>query len=96
MNAVDVNAQYSILGSPVRVVTVDRQTLVLHAPHRLGPGRNVSIRNGSTTFQAIVASAHVVSLNAESGATYELRVEIAGSPAVDSESSRKGGQRTAA
>jgi hypothetical protein len=96
MKAVNADAQYSILGSPVRVVTVDGQTLVLHAPHRLGPGRNVSIRNGSTTFQATVASAHVVSLNAESGATYELRVEIAGSPAVDSESCKKGGQSRAA
>ena len=96
MNAVDANTQYSILGSPVRVVTVEGQTLVLHAPHRLGPGRNVSIRHGSTTFEATVASAHVIALNAESGATYELRVEIAGSPAVDSESSRKGGQWKAA
>jgi hypothetical protein len=96
MDAVDVNAQYSIFGSPVRVVTGDAHMLVLHAPHRLGPGRSVSIRSGSRSFQATVASAHVVSLDAESGATYELCVELAGSPAVEPESLKKGGQGRAA
>lgn len=96
MHPLDVNAQYSIFGSPVRLVTMDGDALVVHAPHRLGPGRSVSIRAGSTTLQATVASAHVVSLNAEAGATYELRVELAGSPAVEAKSSKKGGRSRAA
>ena len=95
MHAVDVNAQYSISGSPVRLVTTDGDALVLHAPHRLGPGRSVVIRTGSTTLQATVASAQVVSLD-EAGATYELRVELTGSPAVESDSEKKGGQWRAA
>jgi hypothetical protein len=111
MHAIDVTAQYSILGSPVRVLEVDGPAVVLHAPHRLGPGRFVSIRNGATTFGATVSSAHVVALDADAGATYELRVEMAAapsgtgaqeaisrtaSPAVDPVAMKKGGASRAA
>lgn len=104
MHTIDVNAQYSIFGSPVQLVHVDGQVLVLHAPHRLGPGRSVSIRSGSAVFQATVESAHIVALNADLGATYELRVEAQGSdstsraasPAVEPESPKKGGHWRAA
>lgn len=76
--AMDVNAQYSILGTSVRLDRIDGQTLVLHAPLRLGPGRTVSIRTGTTTFQAMVLNAQIVALHAENGATYEIQAEMTG------------------
>ena len=82
MNVIDLNAQYSILGTAVRLDRVDGRMLVLHAPLRLGPGRTVSIRNGATTFQATVLNAHVVALHAEQGATYEICAEMAASQPV--------------
>jgi hypothetical protein len=108
MNVIDLNAQYSILGTAVRLDRVDGRMLVLHAPLRLGPGRTVSIRNGATTFQATVLNAHVVALHAEQGATYEICAEMTASPAcpaeapterrrpVDLEASKKGGSWRAA
>ena len=107
MNALDPNAQYSILGTSIRVDRVEGQTLVLQAPLRLGPGRTVSIRTGTTTFQATVVTAHVCALNGEHGATYEIQVEMA-SPACPAdtpterrrtialEASKKGGNWRAA
>lgn len=102
MSLIDPNAQYSILGTSVRVDRVEGQTVVLHAPLRLGPGRSVAIRTGSTTFQAMVLHAHVFALHGEQGATYEIQAEI-GSPAcpagapegrrrtVELDASKKGG-----
>ena len=111
MNVMDPNAQYSILGTSIRVDRIDGQMLVLHAPLRLGPGRTVSIRTGATTFQAMVLNAHVFALHGEEGTTYEIQAEMTGqqnearpkesasrpaSPAVALETSTKGGNWRAA
>ena len=111
MLAIDPNAQYSILGTSVRVERAEGQTLVLHAPLRLCPGRTVSIRTGAATFQAMVLNAHVVALHGEQGTTYEIQAELTGgaagvrpkepvsqtaSPAVVSDASKKGGSYRAA
>ena len=90
----NTNAQYSILGTPVQLHHTDDDTLVVHAPLRIGPGRKVPIRSGATTFQATVLSAHICSLDAENGPTYELRLESVSrtaSPADDTNVSKKGG-----
>jgi hypothetical protein len=111
MHAIDLNARYSIQGTSVRMERTDGQTLVLHAPLRLCPGRTVSIRTGATTFQAMVLNAHVVALHGEQGTTYEIQAELTGdsagarrkeplsqtaSPAVAIDASQKGGNYRAA
>ena len=78
----DLNNPYSIFGSPVTLVQAHGQALVFHAPHRLGPGRTIAIRSGSKTFQAMIANAHIVALDAELGATYELQLELADAAAA--------------
>ena len=102
----DPNAQYSILGTSVRLDRIEGETLVLHAPLRLGPGRTVSIRTGGTTFQAMVLNARVFALHGEDGTTYEIEAEMS-SPAcladapkerrrIEVEASKKGGSWRAA
>lgn len=106
MNGIDPTAQYSILGTSVRLDRIEGETLVLHAPLRLGPGRTVAIRTGATTFQAMVLNARVFALHGEAGATYEIEAEIS-SPAcsadapkdrrrIELEASKKGGNWRAA
>ena len=77
MRTTDAIAKYSIFGSPVSLVHAHGRELVFHAPHRLGPGRTIAVRSGSKTFQATIANAQIVALDAEVGATYELHLELA-------------------